>query len=166
MGIRTQTYSVISLASNSNALLFPKHSVFLLWASIQYFFFIASTKFVVVQSFKSYLTLCKPKDGSTPSSSVLHYLPEFAQIHIHWVGDAPDLPCILLLSVPLQMRPCRWDHSSLILSVLHAHPLIDLPQTVTKYILPMRQRNSRSREREIGSGISASVLQGSPPWLL
>ena len=23
-----------------------------------------------------------------PGSSVLHYLPEFAQIHIHWVGDA------------------------------------------------------------------------------
>ena len=25
---------------------------------------------------------------STPSSSVLHYLLEFAQIHVHWVGDA------------------------------------------------------------------------------
>ena len=23
-----------------------------------------------------------------PASSVLHHLPEFAQIHVHWVGDA------------------------------------------------------------------------------
>ena len=25
---------------------------------------------------------------STPASSVLHYLPEFAQTHVHWVSDA------------------------------------------------------------------------------
>ena len=34
------------------------------------------------------LTLCNPIDCSTPGSSVLHYLPEFAQIHVHWTGDA------------------------------------------------------------------------------
>ena len=27
-------------------------------------------------------------DGSMPGSPVLHYLPEFAQIQVHWVGDA------------------------------------------------------------------------------
>ena len=27
-------------------------------------------------------------DCSTPGSPVLHYLPEFAQIHVHGVGDA------------------------------------------------------------------------------
>ena len=27
-------------------------------------------------------------DCSIPGSSVLHYLPEFAQIHVHWVSDA------------------------------------------------------------------------------
>ena len=32
------------------------------------------------------LTLCDPMD--TPGSSVLHYLPEFAKIHAHWVSDA------------------------------------------------------------------------------
>ena len=31
---------------------------------------------------------CDPRDCSTPGSSVLHYLPEFAQTHVHWVGDA------------------------------------------------------------------------------
>ena len=30
---------------------------------------------------------CKPMDCSTPGFTVLHYLPEFAQTHVHWVGD-------------------------------------------------------------------------------
>ena len=37
---------------------------------------------------KSCPTLCDPMDCSTPGSSVLHSLPEFAQIHVHWVSDA------------------------------------------------------------------------------
>ena len=27
-------------------------------------------------------------DTSMPGSSILHYLPDFAQIHVHWVSDA------------------------------------------------------------------------------
>ena len=37
---------------------------------------------------KSCLTLCDSIDCSIPGFSVLHYLPEFAQIHVHWVADA------------------------------------------------------------------------------
>ena len=37
---------------------------------------------------ESYLTLCDPMNCSTPGFPVLHYLPEFAQTHVHWVGDA------------------------------------------------------------------------------
>ena len=33
-------------------------------------------------------TLCKPTDCSMPDFPVLHYLPEFAQTHVHWVNDA------------------------------------------------------------------------------
>ena len=33
-------------------------------------------------------TLCDPMDFSTPGFPVLHYLPEFAQIHVPWVTDA------------------------------------------------------------------------------
>ena len=32
-----------------------------------------------------------PMDHSTPGSPVLHYLPEFAQIRVHWVSDAIEL---------------------------------------------------------------------------
>ena len=31
------------------------------------------------------LTVCNPMDYSMPGSSVLHRLPEFAQIHAHWL---------------------------------------------------------------------------------
>ena len=32
---------------------------------------------------KSFLTLCDPMDCSLQGSSILHYLPEFAHIHVH-----------------------------------------------------------------------------------
>ena len=35
-----------------------------------------------------YLILCNSMDCSIPGSPVLHHLPEFAQIHVHWIGDA------------------------------------------------------------------------------
>ena len=37
---------------------------------------------------KSCLSLCNSMDCSTPDFPVLHYLPEFAQTHVHWVSDA------------------------------------------------------------------------------
>ena len=51
-------------------------------------------------------TLCDPMDCSMPNTPVLHYLLEFAQIHVHWVSDAiqpfhpllPPFPPVLNLS--------------------------------------------------------------------
>ena len=37
---------------------------------------------------KSCLTLCTTVDCSMPGSSVLHFLPVFVQIQVHWVRDA------------------------------------------------------------------------------
>ena len=42
-------------------------------------------------------TLCNPMDWGRQDFPALHYLPEFAQTHVHWVGDAiqpshPQLP--------------------------------------------------------------------------
>ena len=41
-------------------------------------------------------------DCSTPGFLVFHYLPEFAQTHVHWVGDAiqPSHPLCPLLLLP------------------------------------------------------------------
>ena len=33
-------------------------------------------------------TLCDPVDCSTPGLPVLHHLPEFAQVCVHWISDA------------------------------------------------------------------------------
>ena len=57
-------------------------------------------------------THCDPTDHGTPSFPVLHYLPKFAQTHVHWVGDAiqpsnpllppsPDLLSSMLCFLPL-----------------------------------------------------------------
>ena len=49
---------------------------------------------------KSRLTLWDPMDFSTPGFPVLLYLLEFAQTHVHWVGDAIQ-PSHLLLPLLL-----------------------------------------------------------------
>ena len=36
----------------------------------------------------SRVQLCSPMDCGTPDFPVLHHLPDFAQTHVHWVGDA------------------------------------------------------------------------------
>ena len=45
---------------------------------------------------KSYLTLCDPMDCSMSGFPVLHYLPEFAQMHVHRVSDViqPSRPLL------------------------------------------------------------------------
>ena len=53
---------------------------------------------------KSCPTLCDPMDCITPGSAVLHYLPEFAHTHVHWVSDACNhlihrFPLLLLPSI-------------------------------------------------------------------
>ena len=52
---------------------------------------------------KSCPTLCNPMNCSTPGSPVFHYLPEFAQIHVHWVNMMLSnhlILCHLLLLQP------------------------------------------------------------------
>ena len=38
-------------------------------------------------------------DCSMPGFPVIHYLPEFAQTHVHWVGDGIQ-PSPLIISLP------------------------------------------------------------------
>ena len=55
---------------------------------------------------KSRPTLCDPMDYSTPGFPVLHHLPELAQTHVHWVGDAIQPSCpVILISSCLQSFP-------------------------------------------------------------
>ena len=63
-------------------------------------------------------TLCDPMNCSTPGFCVLHRLPEFAQVYVHWVGDAvqpahhlifrcPLLLCLQSFWLENQMKP--WN---------------------------------------------------------
>ena len=49
---------------------------------------------------KSYLTPCNPMDCSKPDFPVLHYLPEYAQIHVCWMDDVIQPPHPLSLPSP------------------------------------------------------------------
>ena len=55
---------------------------------------------------KSCPTLCNPMNCSMPGFPVLHYLPEFAQTHVHWVGDVNQLSHPLLPSICPSIRVC------------------------------------------------------------
>ena len=52
------------------------------------------------KSLQSCPTLCYPMNCSTPAFPVHHYLPEFAQIHVHWIKDAiqPSHPLLPFFS--------------------------------------------------------------------
>ena len=45
-------------------------------------------QFISVTQSLSYVRLLDAKDCSMPGFPVLHCLPEFAQTHVHWIGDA------------------------------------------------------------------------------
>ena len=72
------------------------------------------SKFIVVVQSLSHVQLCDPMSCSTPGFPVLHYLLEFAETHVHRVGDAmqPRLtlsslsPLVLILS--LQHSLFQW----------------------------------------------------------
>ena len=51
------------------------------------------------------LTLCDPMHCNMPGFPILYHLPEFAQIHVHWVSDAvqPSHPLLPLFSPTLNL---------------------------------------------------------------
>ena len=61
---------------------------------------------------KSFPTPCNPKDYSMPGLPVAYYLPEFAQVHVHWVSDAIQLIlCHPLFLLP-EICPSIWVFSN------------------------------------------------------
>ena len=57
-----------------------------MWSGWEILAVLCAVETVVLQSLS--LTLCNPMDCSTSGFPVFHYLPEFAQSHVHWVYDA------------------------------------------------------------------------------
>ena len=69
--------------------------------------------FVVVQllSAKSSLTLCDSMDCTMTGSTVFHCLLEFAQIHVHWVGESSFSFCFQSLPASGSF-PMSWLFAS------------------------------------------------------
>ena len=61
---------------------------------------------VVIVQLLGHVQLCNPMNCSKPGFPVLHYFPEFSEIHVHWVSDTiqpsqhllPPSPLPLILS--------------------------------------------------------------------
>ena len=75
----------------------------LLWFLILYFCY--EMFFCCCSVTKFSLTLCDPMNCSMPAFHILHYHPEPAQTHVHWVGDAIQPSHPLLLFRPLLLLP-------------------------------------------------------------
>ena len=81
------------------------------------------------------LTLCDPMDWSTPGFPVLHHLPEFAQIHDHWVGDTFQTPHPLLL--PSYPALSLSQHQSLLQWVSYLHQVVSIGTSASASVLPV-----------------------------
>ena len=80
-------------------------------------------------------TLCDSVECSTPGSSVLHYLPSFAQIHVHWDSDANNLTlCHPLLLLPSVFPSIRVFSNK---SSLHGEYLLLFSHSVVSFCDPM-----------------------------
>ena len=75
---------------------------------------------------KSCLILCDFMNYRLPGSSVLHCLPELAQIHVHWVGDTvyPAYP-LLLPSLAFNLSQ-HWGLFQCVDSLHHMAKVLEL----------------------------------------
>ena len=83
---------------------------------------------------QSCVTLCDPMNCSTPGFPILHYLPEFAQIQVHWVDDAvqPSLWSNSHIHTWLPEKPQLWLFGkvmSLLFSTLSRLVIAFLPRS-------------------------------------
>ena len=60
----------------------------------------------------SCLILCDPMDCSMPGLSVPHYLPKFAQVCVHCIGDAIQPSHPLTFSSPSALNPSQQQDFS------------------------------------------------------
>ena len=94
-------------------------------------------------------TLWDPMDCRMPGFPVLHHLPEFAQTHVHWIGDAiqpshplsPPSPPTSSLSQHQGLFQCCyvWSKYSLLCNMFHDALHIQWPQYWSFSISPSKE---------------------------
>ena len=110
---------------------------------------------------KSCLTLCDPMEWSVLGFPVLHYLPEFAQTHVHWVSDA--IPPSHPLSAPSPPALNLSQHQGLFQWVSSSHQVakvLELQHQSFQWIFRvdfLYKRTRRPRQRGGYSGWLSSL---------
>ena len=84
---------------------------------------------------QSCLTLWDPMNCSMPGFPVLHYLPEFVQTHVHWVGDA--IQSSHPLSSPSSLAHNLSQYQSLFQWVSSLHQVASGGVSASASVLPM-----------------------------
>ena len=83
----------------------------------------------------SHVRLCDPMDCSMPGFPLLHYLPEFAQTHVHWVSDGIQPSHPLLPPSPLALNLSQ--HQSFPMSWFFASGGQSIGASASASVLPM-----------------------------
>ena len=109
----------------------------------------------------SCLTLCNPVDYSRWGFPVLHHLPELAQIHVHWVGDAiqPSHPFFPFSSFLLSFAAS----GSFLMSQLLTSGGQSIGTSATASVLPMNIQGWFSLDWLVWSPCSPRDSQESSP---
>ena len=116
----TDDTSILKVLAWTHVKFFPEHTLNFLMA--------------IVAIVQLCLTLCNPMDCSTPG--LPHYLPELAQTHVHWVGDAiqPSHP----LSSLSPLAPNLFQHQGLFWWVSSLHQVAkSIGASASAPVLPM-----------------------------
>ena len=100
---------------------------------------------------QSCLTLCDPMDCSITGLSVHHQLPEFTQIHVHWVGDAIQPSHPLLSRSPPAFT--LFQHQGLFKRVSSSHQVAKVLEFQLQY---------QSFQRTLRTDLLEDGLVGSP----
>ena len=112
---------------------------------------------------KSWLILSDPMDFSMPGFPVLHYLPEFAQIHVHWVSDAilSSSPFAFSLS---QHQVLFWwvgssHHLSKVLELQLQHQPSNEPSGLTSFRIDWFDLFAGQKDSQVFSSTTTWKLQ-------
>ena len=109
-------------------------------------------------------TLCNPMDCSAPGLPVLHHLPEFAQVPVHWVSDA--IQSSHPLSSPFSSCPQSFPASgSFPMSQLFASSGQSIGGSASASVLPGNVQGCFASGNHCFTMLLVSALQHSRPGL-
>ena len=153
-----KTWKTIVFPSDEISIQTLENFSFIMYSHVNYIYHIVvcTACYLMAQSSP---TLCYPMDCRAPGFSVLHYLLEFAQIQVHWVGDViyPSHP----LPPPSPFAFNLFHHQFLLQWVSSLH------QVAKVLKLELQQQPIRCVFRVAGGGlVTKSCLTLATPWII